>query len=301
MKYPKWVPAGVVQMSSAVIQELDRELADLDAKLKTGRLSGRERFNAASRHRQLIEERERVERLTHDPRMGEVYGLLEGFDDEEWRLFFYAALSARVDFQSIRDQVEKARHLSREIAKTAEKLSELIKELEGLRFGVPYEMRSTHALLKRSENSCPVDSHEWRRLRLYLLEQLPESDDDVRHAWESAPCVTDLLNALAGAAKEFKPRPRVAAAAVRTRKRGYRAELIRSFAETLTKYCGFPLTPRLMRAMAITLTVLYIDDPEGDEEVSYEHVREATAGFQPIEWSKNPIPPPTGGGTTDGL
>jgi hypothetical protein len=46
-------------------------------------------------------------RLTHDPRMGEVYGLLEGFDDEEWRLFFYAALSARVDFQSIRDQVRK--------------------------------------------------------------------------------------------------------------------------------------------------------------------------------------------------
>jgi hypothetical protein len=48
MKYPKWVPAGVVQMSSAVIQELDRELADLDAKLKTGRLSGRDLFNAVT-------------------------------------------------------------------------------------------------------------------------------------------------------------------------------------------------------------------------------------------------------------
>jgi len=282
-------PPAVAEMADALIEgirrfkaEAEKELAKIDAV-------------------RLDAELERVSRLTHDPRMGEVYGLLEGFDDEEWRLFFYAALSARVDFQSIRNQVKKARHLSREIAKTAEKLSELIKELEGLRCGVPYEMRSTHALLKRSENSCPVGSHEWRRLRPYLLEQLPESDDDVRHAWESAPCMTDLLNALAEAAKEFKPRPRVAAAAVRSRKRGYKAELIRSFAETLTKYCGFPLTHRLMRAMAITLTVLYIDDPKDDEEVSYEQVREATAGFQPIEWSKSPIPPPTGGGTTDGL
>ncbi len=159
MEYPKWVPAGVVQVSSAFIQLLDLQLADLDAKLKTGRLSGRERFDAASRRRQLIEERERIERLTTDFRMKEAYTLLGPLDDRTWQRLFFRILAARdglsefrqaegdepeaegdkpeVAKGELRKRMDDARRLSRRIAETAKELSRLIEELGSLNLAYP--------------------------------------------------------------------------------------------------------------------------------------------------------------------
>jgi hypothetical protein len=313
MKYPKWVPAGVVQMSSAVIQELDRELADLDAKLKTGRLSGRERFNAASRHRQLIEERERVERLATDIQMKEAYTLLGPLDDETWRQLFYGVLGARAGLSEfrqaedgelevvegeLRKRMDDARRLGRRIAGTARKLSRQIEELRSLGFlGVPWELVEARTLFERAEVSRPHKAPEWERLRPRLLGNASDLNDELRPAWESAPCVTDLLHTIAKAAEAFEPRPRKAAAALRARKANPVTELIRSIAEMLTIYIGIELTPRVKRAIAIIVTV-DINDP--DTIVTYDDVRKACTKrksgrvvelFRPLHWTTSPIPP----------
>jgi len=320
MKYPKWVPAGVVQMSSAVIQELDRELADLDAKLKTGRLSGRERFNAASRRRQLIEERERVERLAIDIQMEEAYTLLGPLDDETWRQLFYGVLGARAGLSEfrqaegdepeaegdepevvkgeLRKRMDDARRLSRRIAGTARELSRQIEELRSLGFlGVPCELVEARALFERADVSCPYSAPEWERLRPRLLGNASDLNDELRPAWESAPCVTDLLHTIAKAAEAFEPRPRKAAAALRARKANPVTELIRSIAEMLTIYIGIELTPRVKRAIAIIVTV---DINAPNIIVTYDDVRKACTKrksgrvvelFRPLHWTTSPIPP----------
>jgi len=309
MEYPKWVPAGVVQMSSAVIQELDRELADLDAKLKTGRLSGRERFNAVSRRGRLIEERERIERLATDFRMKEAYTLLGPLDDETWRQLFYGVLGARdglSEFRQAKDgelevakgelrkRMDDARRLSRIIAGTARKLSRQIEELRSLGFlGVPRELVEARALFERADVSCPYSAPEWERLRPRLLGNASDLNDELRPAWESAPCVTDLLHTIAKAAEAFEPRPRKAAAALRARKASPVTELIRSIAEMLTIYIGIELTPRVKRAIAIIVTVDF-NDP--DTIVTYDDVRKActkrkSGRVVELHWTTSPIPP----------
>ncbi len=302
---PPQTPPAIAEMAGNFtgkiresVAETDKRLAEINDAIVAGRPSNyrfrrlkREQGELLERQKSLNAELERISRLANDPRMRKVYELLEaeGFDDNDWRLFFYAVLSVPTDryFREIRSLMKEALSLSREIAETAEKLAGQIKRLEALKCGIPYELVSTQALLKQSDSSFPAVSDEWERLRPYLLEQLPDSDDEVRHAWESAPGLTDLLAAVARLCREFEPRPRIAAAAVRSRKRGDKAEPIRALAETLTKYCGFKLTPRLKRAIALTLTTDF-DDP--DDEVSYEHVREVVAGLQPVIWSKSPKP-----------
>ena len=321
MKYPKWVPAGVVQMSSAVIQELDRELADLDAKLKTGR--------AASRRRQLIEERERVERLATDIQMKEAYTLLGPLDDETWRALFYGVLGARAGLSEfrqaedgelevakgelrkrkakgdkevvegeLRKRMDDARRLGRRIAGTARKLSRQIEELRSLGFlGVPRELVEARALFERADVSCPYSAPEWERLRPRLLGNASDLNDELRPAWESAPCVTDLLHTIAKAAEAFEPRPHKAVTALRVREASPVTELIRSIAETLTENIGMELTPRVKRAIAIIVTV-DINDP--DTIVTYDDVRKACTKrksgrvvelFRPLHWTTSPIPP----------
>ena len=323
MEYPKWVPAGVVQVSSAVIQELDRELADLDAKLKTGRLSGRERFNAVSRRGRLIEERERVERLATDIQMKKAYALLGPLDDETWRQLFYGVLGARAGLSELRQaedgepevakgerrkrkatkgklrkRMDDARRLSRRIAGTARELSRQIEELRSLGFlGVPCELVEARALFERADVSCPYSAPEWERLRPRLLGNASDLNDELRPAWESAPCVTDLLHTIAKAAEAFEPRPPKAAAALRSRKAKPVTELIRSIAEMLTIYIGIELTPRVKRAIA---TIVTVDINAPNIIVTYDDVRKTCTKrksgrvvelFRPLHWTTSPIPP----------
>jgi len=328
MKYPKWVPAGVVQVSSAFIQLLDMQLADLDAKLKTGRLSGRERFNAVSRRGRLIEERERIERLATDFRMKEAYTLLGPLDDRTWQRLFFRILAARDGLSEsrqaegdkpeaegdkpevakgkrrkrkatkgeLRKRMDDARRLSRRIAEDARKLSRLIEELGSLKLGVPWELAEARALLDRAEVSRFSSAPERERLlpRWVMINPFGPNDA-LPPTRESATCVIDLLHTIAKAAEAFEPRPPKAAAALRSRKAEPVTELIRSIAETLTENIGMELTPRVKRAIATIVTV-DINDP--DTIVDYDDVRKACTKRKSgrvvellLHWKSSPIPP----------
>ncbi|WP_058868145.1 hypothetical protein [Chloracidobacterium thermophilum] len=266
------------------IAETDKRLAEINDAIVAGGLPSyefrrlkREQGELLGQRKRLNAEMECISRLVNDPRMQEVYELLEaeGFDDRDQRGFFLAVLSTPTDFKGPRRRVKEARRLSRQIARTAEKMAEKlakqIRELGNLRCDIPRVLISTQELLKQSDNSRhPALSVDWERLRLFLLEQLPDSNDDVRRAWEVAPGLEDLLTAVARLCREFEPRPYGCADVVRSRKSGEKSERIRSLANRVTKYFGFALTPRLKRAMAIALTV-HFNDP--NDEVSYEHVR----------------------------
>ena len=317
MKYPKWVPAGVVQMSGAVIQELDRELADLDAKLKTGR--------AASRRRQLIEERERIKRLATDIQMKEAYTLLGPLDDETWRQLFYGVLGARAGLSEfrqaegdepevakgelrkrkakgdkevvegeLRKRMDDARRLSRRIAEDARKLSRLIEELGSLGLGVPYELAEARALLDRAEVSRFSSAPERERLYPRLVMTNPFGPNDaLPPARESATCVIDLLHTIAKAAEAFEPHPRKAVTAMRAREASPVTELIRSIAEMLTENIGMKLTPRVKGAIAIIVTV---DINAPNIIVTYDDVRKActkrkSGRVVELHWTTSPIPP----------
>jgi hypothetical protein len=311
MEYPKWVPAGVVEVSSAFIQLLDRELADLDAKLETGRLSGRERFNAASRRRQLIEERKRIERLATDIRMEKAYTLLGPLDDRTWQRLFFRILGARAGLSELRwvegiwlevakgelrKRMDNARRLGRRIAGTARKLSRLIEELGSLKLGVPYELAEARALLDRADVSRFSSAPERERLRPRLVMTNPFGPNDALPPdRESALCVIDLLHTIAKAAETFEPRPHKAAAALRVRQANPATELIRSIVEILTEYIGMELTPRVKRAIAIIVTV---DINDTCILVTYNDVRKACTKRKsgrvvelPLHWTTSPIPP----------
>jgi len=326
MKYPKWVPAGVVEVSSAFIQWLDMQLADLDAKLKTGRLSGREHFNAVSRRGRLIEERERIERLATDIRMEEAYTLLGPLDDRTWQRLFFRILGARDGLSKLRQaegdkpeaegdkpevvkgkrrkreatkgelrkRMDDARRLSRRIAEDARKLSRLIEELGSLGLGVPYELAEARALLDRAEVSRFSIAPERERLRPRLVMINPFGPNDaLPPARESATCVIDLLHTIAKAAEAFEPHPRKAVTAMRAREASPVAELIRSIAETLTENIGMKLTPRVKGAIAIIVTV---DINAPNIIVTYDDVRKActkrkSGRVVELHWTTSPIPP----------
>ena len=319
MEYPKWVPAGVVQVSSAFIQLLDMQLADLDAKLKTGRLSGRERFNAVSRRGRLIEERERIERLATDFRMKDAYTLLGPLDDRTWQRLFFRILAARDGLSKLRQakdgepevakggrrkrkatkgelrkRMDDARRLSRRIAEDARKLSRLIEELGSLGLGVPYELAEARALLDRAEVSRFSSAPERERLRPRLVMTNPFGPNDaLPPARESATCVIDLLHTIAKAAEAFEPHPRKAVTAMRAREASPVTELIRSVAETLTENIGMKLTPRVKGAIAIIVTV---DINAPNIIVTYDDVRKActkrkSGRVVELHWTTSPIPP----------
>jgi len=323
MEYPKWVPAGVVQVSSAFIQLLDMQLADLDAKLEAGRLSGRDLFNAVSRRGRLIEERERIKRLATDFRMKDAYTLLGPLDDRTWQRLFFRILAARDGLSKLRQakdgepevakggrrkrkatkgelrkRMDDARRLSRRIAEDARKLSRLIEELGSLGLGVPYELAEARALLDRAEVSRFSSAPERERLRPRLVMTNPFGPNDaLPPARESATCVCviDLLHTIAKAAEAFEPRPHKAVTALRSRKAKPVTELIRSIAETLTENIGMELTPRVKRAIATIVTV-DINDP--DTIVDYDDVRKACTKRKSgrvvellLHWKSSPIPP----------
>jgi hypothetical protein len=261
--------------------------------------------------------------------MKEAYTLLGPLDDETWRALFYGVLGARAGLSEfrqaedgelevakgelrkrkakgdkevvegeLRKRMDDARRLGRRIAGTARKLSRQIEELRSLGFlGVPWELVEARTLFERADVSCPYSAPEWERLRPRLLGNASDLNDELRPAWESAPCVTDLLHTIAKAAEAFEPRPRKAAAALRVREANPVAELIRSIAEMLTIYIGIELTPRVKGAIAIIVTV-DINDP--DIIVTYDDVRKACTKrksgrvvelFRPLHWTTSPIPP----------
>jgi hypothetical protein len=233
-------------------------------------------------------------------------------DDRQWRDFIYAAWAARADFSKYRDRLKETKELAAEIAQAAETLAKLIRQFSETGISGPFEFYSIRELLRQTDNHEMegYNLHMWRSMRRYVLGDPPEWDVRVtmsaeeggepmapieivrlpigekpeitpeerarnmlRYAWGTAPEFSTLLETLASAARAFKPSaPGMIGAAIDSRQHNPKTEYLRAFGNLLTDVHGFALTPPIMRAMAITATVV-INRP--DVDVTYDDVRKA--------------------------
>lgn len=113
----------------------------------------------------------------------------------------------------------------------------------------------------RSSDKVDIDSEQQAR-------------DTLRYIWGLAPYFPALLETVAKAAKDFKPRETgMIGAAIRSRKANVKYEYLRAFADRLADG-GVSATPNVMLAVAIVARVV-INDP--DVDVSNDDVRKAFA------------------------
>lgn len=174
-------------------------------------------------------------------------------------------------------------------------------------YSIPELLRQTDNHKMRGHNL-----HMWRSMRKYVLGDLPERDipesepdedtsdtptvtrievvplgpreeteidlqeerrNTLRYAWGTAPNLSELLDTVARAAREFQPsEDGMIGAAIDSRKSNTKAEYLRAFGNLLTDDCGFTLTTGIMNAIAVTANVV-IDQSQID--VSYDDVRKA--------------------------
>ncbi len=117
----------------------------------------------------------------------------------------------------------------------------------------------------------------WRVLKAGEKPEIdPEEEvrNSLRYAWGTAPDVSELLDTVAKAARDFKPSENgMMVAAIDSRKSNLKAEYLRAFGNLLTDVHHFTLTTGIMQAMA-TVANVAINQPEID--VSYDDVRKAS-------------------------
>jgi hypothetical protein len=234
-------------------------------------------------------------------------------DDRQWRGFIYAAWAARVDFAKYRDGSKRATELASEIAQAAETLAKLIRQFSDTGINGPSEFYSVPELLRQTDNHEMEghNLHMWRSMRQYVLgdpprrgvqvamsaeegEPMPpieivrvpigekpeitpeeEARNMLRYAWGTAPNFPALLETLAARARAFKPSATgMISAAITSRQRNPKTEYLRAFGKALTDVLGFALTTPIVKAMALTATVV-INLP--DVDVTYDDVRKALA------------------------
>jgi hypothetical protein len=234
-------------------------------------------------------------------------------DERQWRNFIYAAWAARVDFAKYRDRLKKAEELADEIARAAETLAKLIRQFSETGINGPSEFYSVPALLRETDN-YELDGrnlHMWRSMRRYvlgdpprdvqgekpaeeggepmapieivraLIDEKPEITREerarnmLRYAWGVCPEISALLETLARAARSFEPSlPEAIGAAIASRQHNPKMEYLRALGKLLTDEHGIALTTPIVKAMAITATVV-INLP--DVYVTYDDVRKALA------------------------
>jgi hypothetical protein len=95
----------------------------------------------------------------------------------------------------------------------------------------------------------------------------------IRAIWQSAPSLSSILDTVKIAAQNWTPSEiGFIRAAIASRKKNPKTEYVRGFGDLLKKTHGFTLTPQLMKAMALTATVVITDK---DLVVTYDDVRKA--------------------------
>lgn len=249
-----------------------------------------------------------IKKLIYDPRMREIYQLLERefiiFPAQERQprmdRFFHASWAARTAYSRVRDNLEKAIALKTDIAKAAARLSELLELSYQLGpfppdtfFNIPELLRSSEKnpadpiwpelvslILGEPTRLLPSDSE----IEPSLLKESTQSPDSreklratIRYAWEKAPLLPDLLRTVQRAADAWDPKLHGFTGAVEfSRKRNMSTDYIRGLALLLEER-EFDLSPAIMHAMAGTATVV-MDDP--NSVVTYDDVRKACHRLQ---------------------
>jgi hypothetical protein len=215
-----------------------------------------------------------IRRLAGDERMKSVYQILNNsFFDNENKIegFIESAWSAHVNFSPFRKGLKKAKQLNIEIAETAEKLAFLLTDIGQTGVRCPYEFFEVDKLLDNTN----IDNILWQTLKPDILGLI--------YPWEKAPSLPELLITLSKTAKSFNPSEsgfghNPIDAAISSNKSNPKTEYLRAFSALLDDY-GIELTPDIMKAIAITATVI-IDSP--DIDVSYGDVSKAIAYWKII-------------------
>jgi hypothetical protein len=299
---------------NAAIQEATRQGDDYSPNddhsiIWCGSLRGlhRERREKEESCRELDDKIEILQRLAQDSRMKDVYRILANvfFDDEDRErkidLFIHAAWRAKENYSNCLNKLKSANDLADKIARAAEGLANLYRELEETGVYVPEELCSIRELLQTTDNtglpSYMADS--WRLRRYAVLGNLPRpiseqefieqwsrseqvskipSDDPqekarraVLRGWQVAPGLAELLDTAAKAAREFEPQEYGhIGAAISSGQLSVKRPYLRAFRELLAEHFSFPLPKGLMHAAAGVADVA-INHP--DVNFSHDDVR----------------------------
>ena len=353
MNFPEFVPPVVQKYISVLIEGNDREpfgwaaalasaektLAELDRSMRRTSSGEKARLQKerkdAVRHRDMLAHTvESLTRLGTDDRMGECYEILksESLNDGQLKRFISIAWAARMDYTEYRERLKMAAKVTKKIAKSADNLAILLREL--LDTGVPNppdEFSSIRALLshtdhadgKRGERNWGQHAY-WRSIRRHVLGDCAQTDqgetnvaprsssdgdsteptkivkfiivaadkvevgpeeaarDLLHYAWQQSPPVSEMIEAIASAARQYKPSEFGmigAAIAKRERSKAQNKEYLRAFGKLLEEdSCGIERTRYVMNAIAVAATVVINDR---DFVVIYDDVVKAIGG--PVE------------------
>lgn len=308
-EYPGWAES----LTSA-----DRQLAEIDDEIEANIRCGeaehldslrRQRAEAVARRDQLAGDLNCLRRLAHDPRMQEAYALLtREFDkDGQWKNFVDSAHLALRDYSKHRDERKRADEIRAEIADAASGLAMAIRQMAETARVIPGEFYSIPELLGRTDNHDNLEA--WRSMRSHVLGEHrksiavfhPETGrieiwpsgfqekirNDLSGAWDAAPDLPALLDALANAARNYKPDNHgMVGAALASQQRNPKTEYLRAFGFLLTVHrlpnFQIALTTPAMKAMAIAATVV-MNLP--DVDVTYDDVRKVIPKLREV-WKR---------------
>lgn len=293
---------------AAALERGKRELAVIEDELRacSVSLSGTPDTLVELRHRrnrreaenkQLAADIDRIRWLAHGPEMKEVDQLLlNAFSEDEpaertrkSEAFIHAAWLARFDYEPPRERLTRASALKNEIAKTAEHLAALLRQLGEADPWRPSELYSVDDALRVTENTerSAADGERWRALRRHVLGdrgrprptevRILEPDESsavdpverarasVRYAWSAAPPVAALLNTLARVARDYEPSQDGFVGAALNRQRNNKMEYLRAFLHLLCRQYEVASTDDIKQAIAIAATlVLDVNVTVGD-------------------------------------
>ena len=324
MIFPKYVPTTVIRHIQAHLEGDDWEptgwlsvLASANKKLKIIEqdISEQSQINDlesltllrkkkadALYHRDYIaKEVDCFYRLLNDPRMEEVYISLSEIFKNDYQLpdFIHAAWVANMDFSKFRERIKKVSAHSDKIAKTSEKLSKLLIEIDGFGYdNWPSELFGVAELLRTTDNHKMNSKNlsMWRSMRVHILGDEPSRDntdkkatkrpsaiqwtvnsgDEARrnqeeetrrmlhYAWGTAPDLSEILKTVTKAAKSFIPaEDGIIGDAIASREQNLKNEFIRAFIAQLKDKNKLLITEDLQKAMAIVANVI-INHPDID-------------------------------------
>jgi hypothetical protein len=209
MKFPDFVPKAVQKHITVYLEGEPPEKFGwvMAQKSSAKELSGiRKELRSASASKRAILKRKEIEvaqysgmeastvkcitRVGTSFQMRECYDLLrkESFDDEQLKRFIHVAWAAHLDYTKYRERLKKAAKLTKAIAKSADRLTNLIRQL--LDTGIPNspdEFNSIHALLSKTEHADRDPGERnyaqhgyWRTIRHHILSDRNQDGDGTK-------------------------------------------------------------------------------------------------------------------------
>lgn len=178
-----------------------------------------------------------------DERINTMFHHLDGagLDEQKQKSFVNATWLALNDYEKYRDLLKRAEEQRKAIAKQAEELANLLRDItkHGVLADLPTEFFAIRTLLRKTDG----DDQLWplMRERLSLVPGDPEANG-LDYIWGIAPKVSDLLDTVAKAARDYQPKiiGRIGAA-ISKDQRSPRTEFIRAFGQELIE-AGIPLS-----------------------------------------------------------